>query len=449
MSSRIGRIARTSLLALAMLVAGATGVSRASAQELPADPLQRQTALLARIEAAVAARDYRGAEAALVSNRFDGGENAFRAAFLLAIIKARTGNLEEAERRLREILARRPAYERVRLELASVLAAQGRRDAASFQLRKLADAANDGRTRDQLEALIDRINPRGGLAASAFMTLAPSTNINGGTQNSTIYINGLPFTVTQGGRAESGIGLTTGVVGSYTHTLSESLSAFVAGSLSFTDYADTIYDKPAIEIRTGLSRRGITYLLSAELIADRIWIGGAPNSHGLGGRLTARWNFAPRWLVSGDTTYITRFSDVAGGANTRTWRTSATLRFSPDSAQAWWVGGEVETENVEKRDFASYVKTAARVGHSRDLAYGITLSAEAEFGRRAYNGIFPLMREAREDTFAEFRVTALKRDFQLFGLTPRIGVGYFVQKSNVALYDYDRWSGDLTLTKEF
>lgn len=445
---RFGQSLRIVCLALAVIAAGVLASSQVRAQAA-SDAIAGQAIILSRIEGAIAARDYDAARAALTTGRFDGEENAFRAAFLLAIVQARTGELADAERRLREILAQRPAFDRVRLELASVLAAQGRREAASFQLRKLADAANDGATRDQLETLIDRINPRGGWSATAFMTLAPSTNINNGTQNTTIDINGLPFAITPGGLAESGIGLTTGVAASYTHPLSESLSAFAAGSFAFTDYGRSAYDKPAIETRAGLSWRGISYLMSAELIADRVWIGGLPNSHGLGGRLSARWNFAPHWLISGETTWITRFADLPGGANARTWRTSATLRFSPDATQAWWVGGEVETETVEGRRFASYVETSGRVGHSRDLAYGITVSAEAEFGVRQYRDIFPLMREARADGFGELRLTALKRDFQLFGLTPRVGVSYFVQKSNVALHDYDRWSGDVTFTKEF
>lgn len=445
---RIGRSVRTFGIALAVIAAGVSAALPARAQPTASDVLTEQTVMLARIEGAIAARDYETARGALSSNRFDGEDNAFRAAFLLAIVQARTGELADAERRLREILAQRPAFDRVRLELASVLAAQGRREAASFQLRKLADAAGDSATRDQLESLIDRINPRGGWSATAFVTLAPSTNINNGTQNTTIDINGIPFAIT-GGLAESGIGLTTGVAASYTHPLSESLSAFVAGSLAFTDYGRSAYDKPAIETRAGLSWRGISYLMSAELIADRVWIGGLPNSHGLGGRLSARWNFAPHWLVSGETTWITRFADLPGAANARTWRTSATLRFSPDATQAWWIGGEVETETVEARRFASYIETSGRVGHSRDLAYGITVSAEVELGVRRYRDIFPLMREAREDSFGEFRVTALKRDFQLFGLTPRVGVSYFAQQSNVALHDYDRWSGDVTFTKEF
>jgi hypothetical protein len=68
---------------------------------------------------------------------------------------------------------------------------------------------------------------------------------------------------------------------------------------------------------------------------------------------------------------------------------------------------------------------------------------------RDYEGVFPFMGEAREDLYVELRATFLKSNLAWQGFTPRLGLSYYVQKSNVALYDYDRLAADVTITKEF
>ncbi len=439
--------------AFALVLAGAAAfLSPASAQQ-PAAPTEsgesEQVRYLTAIEQLISARQYDRAEQAIVKSRFVGEEAAFRAAFLLAVIKARTGNYTDAEQRLRAILARRPDLERVQLELASVLNAQGRREAAAFQLRKLADAAGNEITRSELERLIDQIQPQGGFSANMFLTFAPSTNVNNGTQNTTILIGGVPFTIGKGSMAESGIGVTGGVSLTYARPLSENLTAFVGGSASYTDYSGKMYDKPVVELQAGLRYRGLKHFISAELLTDRVWIGGNPYSHGIGGRLTGRWNIAPKWLISADTTYITRFSDAAGGADADTWRTNIGLRFSPTVSSGYWIGGGFETETVKGRPFASYDEISGHLGHNRDLAFGLSASAHITVGTRRFNALFPGMADNRQDDFVEIRTSFLKRDFQIFGVTPRVGISYFNQKSNVPLHDYDRWSGNITLTREF
>ncbi|WP_158285035.1 porin family protein [Hoeflea marina] len=443
MSIRLPRRCRTA--ALALVLAGAAAFSPAFA----AVPLGDQATYLTGVERLIASGDLATAEKALLGHRFDGEDNAFRAAFLLAMVKGRTGRLVEAEKLLRQMLAQRPNLERVQLELAHVLAAQGRREAAAYQLRRLADASGNDLARSELEGLIDRINPRGGWSANVFMTLAPSTNVNNGSRNTTILVGGLPFAIADDGRAQSGIGATSGVSLSYARPLSEKLTAFVAGSASFTNYSGGPYDKPLIELQAGLRHRGLKHFLSAELLVDKVWLGGDANSHGLGGRITGRWSVAPKWLLSADTTFMSRFADTPAGADANTWRSNTALRFSPSIAMSFWAGGGYETEEVRGRRFSSYRQWSGTLGHSRELSHGISVSAQLTLGSRGFEADFPGMGEPRRDEFYELRATVMKRDFQIFGVTPRFGISYLDQTSNVALYDFDRWSGDVTLTREF
>ena len=149
---------------------------------------------------------YAEARTLLEGSRFEGAE-AIPAAYLLAVVYARTGETERAESLLRSILSREPGLDAVRVELVKILATQGKRQGANYQLSRLTDTADLARDKDQLEDLARQIGSTEGFTLSGYLSLAPSTNVNDGTSQSVIMIGGLPFLIANGARQQSGIGV--------------------------------------------------------------------------------------------------------------------------------------------------------------------------------------------------------------------------------------------------
>lgn len=408
-----------------------------------------QAERIAFIEGLVAKGELDQAQRFLSGSRFDEGDLGYAAAFLQAVVFHRQGRLADAEKLLRQIVTERPAYSRVRLELASVLAGQGNREGAAYHLRLLADSAEDPGSRRRFESFIEQVNPDQPFTLSGFVSIAPSSNINNGSANDTIYVAGLPFAIAPGAQAKSGLGVRGGLIGAFTRRLGENLVAYAAGSGVVTEYAGKRFDTVTGDMRFGLRRQTLDYLIGAELIADRRFITLTATDYGLGGRLFMRKPLAPRLLFSGEMQFIVRNYDLDPTLRARTFSAEARLDYSYAASRSVHAKIGVVNEQVKLYPHNSYVGGHMEVGTVQTLPMGILTSLAFKAGVNDYRGDFPGMSEARRDEFFEVRATFLKANLDWQGFTPRLGLSYYKQKSNVALYDYDKVSADVTFTKEF
>ena len=440
------RIALTSFAAL-LLVISAGRASPAQPAVTYGELSQEQR--IGYIEALLARGDFRQAQIFLSNSRFNEGDTGYRAAFAQAIILKRTKRLAEAETLLRKILDERPAYDVVRLELAQVLAMRGNRTAAAYHLQMLADAAPDRSTRDRFESFIDQINPEKPFTFGGFISIAPSSNVNSGAGGKTILVNGIPFTINPSGRAQSGLGVRGGVNAAFTHRLSERLSAYVAGSAVISEYAGSRFDTVTGDLRAGLRYQDSARLLGAELITDRRWIDLKPFDYGVGGRIFARQPLAPRILLSGEMQYVKRVYDVDAGADLKTFSTMARLSYAAAPGRSVYVQAGFTVEDAVFRPHNSYKGGYVEIGGAALLPFGVNGQLALRAGVNGYDARFPGSPAARRDEFYEARASFVKRDLSYAGFTPRLTVSYYHQKSNVALYDYDKYGADITFTREF
>lgn len=391
---------------------------------------------------------YAEARTLLEGSRFEGAE-AIPAAYLLAVVYARTGETERAESLLRSILSREPGLDAVRVELVKILATQGKRQGANYQLSRLTDTADLARDKDQLEDLARQIGSTEGFTLSGYLSLAPSTNVNDGTSQSVIMIGGLPFLIANGARQQSGIGVKTGLVAGYAHSLAENLSAYTSVSAGVSDYSHSQFDRQQGEIRAGFRHEKLGYALQAEVILDRHWQNMKANSFGIGGRLSGRWNFSQGWWLSGEVIQMHRQFDQASAANARTTRGTVALKHAFTRSFALSASATLESEDVVARPWSSYRSAALTAGMETRLAGGIWMNASATLGDRRFKELFPGLRLLRNDTFWELRSSFRKDNFEIAGLSPVIGVFRKGQSSNVAFYDYTSMGMELTFTKAF
>ena len=409
----------------------------------------------ARVESAFHTADalvtegrYEEAKSLLETTRFEGGD-AIPAAYLLAVVYARKGDLDRAEKLLRQILSREPGIDAVRIELVKILAAQGKRQGASYQLSRLTDTADLARDKDQLEQLARQIGSTEGFSLSGYVSLAPSTNVNDGTSQSIIMIGGLPFLIANGARQQSGVGVRTGLVGGYAHSFDERHSAYASVSAGLSDYSNDQFDRQHVELRTGVRHDRISYSLQAEVIVDRHWQNMTASSLGIGGRVSGKWNFSQGWWLSGEIIRMHRRFDLIPAANAVTTRGTVALRHAFSNRFAMSVSGTLETESVAARSWSSYMSPSATLGLEAGLMHGIWMNASLSAGSRNFEGLFPGLRLVRRDTFQEARASFRKDNFEIAGLSPIVGIFRREQQSNVAFYQYATTGLDLTFTKAF
>lgn len=410
-------------------------------------PAQAQTAFQSA-EALVSGGNFSQAESVLESTRFQGAE-AIPAAYLLAVVYARTNRLDQAEKLLRDILSRQPDIDAVRIELIKILALQGKRQGAGYHLNRLTDTADLARDQDQLRQLARRIGTTEGFSLSGYFSLAPSTNINDGTSQSTVMIGGLPFVISNTAREHSGIGVRAGAVAGYSHALSENRSAYASLSAGFSDYSNDRFDKQYAELRTGLRHDQLRYSLQVEAIADRHWQNGKLQSLGIGGRISGKWNISRGWWLSAEVIQMYRSFDGQSAADASTTRATASVRHAFSRRLTLSAGGSFEKESVSARPWNSYESASGTLGLEMPIAYGVRVKATLTAGNRQFKDPFPGLRLTRQDKFWEARGTFSKDNFQIAGLSPVIGVFFKQQHSNIVFYDYESSGLDLTFTKAF
>ncbi|MEM1377789.1 MAG: tetratricopeptide repeat protein, partial [Pseudomonadota bacterium] len=158
----------------------------------------------------VASGRYDQARAVAKSWRSGDAETNVRIQFTEALIAAHSGNHREAARRYRAMLQRDPNNDAVRLALTQSLAALNDVDGVRAQTRFLVQSGFDDRVDGAVTRLLDRVEDARPVQFSAYASLLPSTNINGGTDNDTVEIAGLPFSIDEQARRKSGIGFELG-----------------------------------------------------------------------------------------------------------------------------------------------------------------------------------------------------------------------------------------------
>ncbi|MGB0498886.1 MAG: surface lipoprotein assembly modifier [Rubricella sp.] len=395
------------------------------------------------------AGEFETAQALLVRSEFTEGDTPFQAAYLQARILAATGNLEEAEAVLRRILELRPEFDRVRYDLAQVLAAQGNAEGAAFHLSILSEGVETTDERAQLEALIDRLGGQGGISFGGSLGILPSTNINSGTSATTINIGGLPFVISEDSRETSGVGLELGANMRASWPLGEALTAYAAGSVTLNDYEETRFDRFVLDTRIGLLIGERSRRTTVEAIGDRRWLDYEDLDYGLGFRVGHRRALSPRWTVNGEFSSIRRVTHESPGSAIRT--NTLSLRLDRRLSATAGVHATIihDWATADERDHFAYSGGSIAFGGYRAFGGGFTVGGEIRTGLRDYDDIFPSQTFAREDRFSEASISVLSSRFEVFGAAPRLGVTHTVQSSNVPFYDYTRTELELSFSREF
>lgn len=432
-------------LAFASPRAEASGVVAAPARYGELSQSDRIRAIRGFVEAG----DLDTAELLLANSYFDEGDLGYQAAFLQTVVLERRNRLEEAEVLARAILAERPNYDLVRMQLARILVRRGNASGATYHLQLLSDSSIDPTARERFESFIETLDAGRPFTFGGFVSIAPSTNVNNGSNSTQIMLGGLPFTIDPEGQAQSGVGARIGANIGYTHALSERAALYAAGSTTFSDYGGSEFDTIVGDIRLGVRHRNTTHTLGGELIADRRWFSTTPTDYGLGARVFGSYAVLPQVIASGEVLFIDRTYDDAPAAATQTWRASGRLAYYPSASLSVYGGSGLDWEQADERPHNGYDGGFVEIGMTGQFGWGLTTSVQAKVGRREYEADFPGMTEPRADAYFELRGGLLKRDLQFGGFTPRLGATYYSQDSNVALYDYDKTSLDISLTREF
>jgi tetratricopeptide (TPR) repeat protein len=376
------------------------------------------------------------------------------------ILKART-KYSAAAKKFRAALADDPSLTLVRAELAETLHLMGDDDSAKHHLDLLLGVAPTAEQARDIENFIEAIDAQRPFTFNAYVSVAPSTNINNGTKKNIIYIGGLPFVIDTESKEKSGVGVGAGFNAGYTKRLDEYMTAVVAGGANVLLYDESKYNQYLInqiaELRldTDAGYLGLGALASQQLYGDLVSeetfpdLTGSVSSYSVGPRVSLFHRFAQDLAFNGD--IIVQRQEFTDRSYQNAWNTTADGKLSKIFATdlSGYVEGSVQRNQTADREDLDYWAFYAGAGVYKELTWGITTTADLDVGRTLYDGDFPLMFEPRRDWQFDATVSLWKRDWNLWGVAPVIEYTFTYNHSNIAFYEYTDNTIDFRLTKQF
>jgi tetratricopeptide (TPR) repeat protein len=364
------------------------------------------------------------------------------------ILKAR-GNLTGAVKNYRTALADDPSLTLVRSELAQTLFALQEDDSAKHHLNLLMAEAPDEYEAQGIRSFIDAIDARRPFTFSAFVSVAPSTNVNNGSSIDTVYYSDGSH-IDVGEQKKSGIGFSSGLNAGYAHRLGNDFSVVLGGGANATIYTDSDYNyygaSQSAELRYLITGGflGVGLVASENMKNDELGL----SYYSYGPRVSLQKALSPQDRVNLSSVYEWRSypDDKLSDGNALILDGAWNHAFDSSLNVSLNAGFDRITSGI---DYNAYEAYSAGFSLYKELPFGITTDLYGEVRHAEFDGVFPIYNKVREDTRWTGTVSLTKRDLNFWGYAPEIEYTYIFNDSNIANYHYDSHSIDFRLSKDF
>jgi hypothetical protein len=377
----------------------------------------------------------------------DAATNALNLAFTNALILKVQGKYAEAAKAMRAILSDHPNLTRVRGELADTLMRMGDTEGATFNFQLLADSSVTNSQRSFYDNYLTAIRQKRPWTFDAYVALAPSTNVNNGISGKTVIIGGVPFDASSHA-GKSGIGLSSGVAGTYRFDLSPRWALTVGGKADGKFYLDDTFDQLTGSVFSEFSYTTPKWRLGFGVTGDRTWSAWNAYNWDVGPQVSLSRNFG-RWgtlIGTAGWKSVTYDSIDAYSGD----ETDIGLRYLKSLSPSSSFGlGMLYSHVNANTSFNGYERYRPSVEFYKELPGGLLTSFNADYEWRDYASNFPLMGTPREDRQLDLSAAVTFRNWSWRGFAPKIQYTYTRNDSNVALYSYSSQTVGFYLTKKY
>lgn len=372
-----------------------------------------------------------------------------RQIFIEGLILKANGNLTGAAKKYRAALADDPSLTLVRSELAQTLFLLQEDDSAKHHLNLLMAEAPSEYEAQGIRSFIDAIDARRPFKFSAYISAAPSTNVNNGSSVEKVYITNDSY-IEPGEQQKSGIGFSTGLNAGYSHRLGNDFSVVLAGGFNANIYTESDYNifgaSQSAELRYLLTGGflGAGLVTSQNMKNDELDL----SYYSYGPRVSLQKAISAKDRINLSAVYEWRNYPDDSESDGTAFMADGSWSHAFDSSLI--AGLSAGYDRVESGiDYNSYEAYSAGFSVYKELPLGITADLQGEARFADFDGNFPIYNKVREDTRWMGTVSLTKRDFNFWGYAPAIEYTYIFNDSNIANYHYDSHSVDFRLSKDF
>ena len=392
--------------------------------------------------------------AAELLNRFplQQGHAANRTLYIEGLILQGRKDYTGAVGKYRTALANDPKLTLVRSDLAQTLVILEQDESAIHHLQLLAADAPDEQAASGIRSFIDQVDERSPFKTNAYISLAPSTNVNNGSKHNVVYLPVLGGyqEIADGSQENSGFGAAVGFNVGYSKRLGNDFSFVAAANGEARIYDDKDFNayslSQSVEIRRVFERGylGLGAVASESLKNDEIGLG----YYSYGPRLSARYALTQRDTLSASAVHEWRDYGNGSSSNGTAILVQGAWTHAFDSSFNATLQGGFDDINAESQ-IISYQTLSGGLSLYKELPHGVTATLGGQIRWSDFEGIYPLIGLSREDTRLVGSIELTKRDFNIFGFAPSMQYTYTENLSNIDLFDYNSHAVDFRLTKQF
>lgn len=434
------------------LAIGLFGV--ASSGWTPAVAQADLAALGPRLEALLAEGKVDEARRLLRENLGNDVQAGLNVAHFEGVILMRQKRYEEAIAVFRQVLNIDPNFVPSRVELARALYESGQTEAAAFHFDAINLGADDIGLKRFAQGYLERIAAEKPYGFNGYFGFVPSTNVNRGTQQTTVTTDFGTGTINADSREQSGIGFAAGVGAFRNVALGNGGSGLsFAGSIDLKKYLNTTaYDEAAFSATASFTQKWKNHAFRIGPTGDVTLQAWTPVILRYGLSAGAAFQVGPKTAMTVNLTalrqdYLTQ--DFRDG-----WLVSAStgVRHLLTPSLAVGAGVGAVFERTDTAPDLSHNDVWIRLHADKEWSGGLLTSAFVKYENHTYLDSFAVFfgfRDPRVDNRVSIGGRLAHRRLSWMGFAPQLTYEFTRQFSNIAFYDYMSHDVGLTVTRNF
>ena len=369
--------------------------------------------------------------------------------FLRALALIEVGRAAEAADILRTILESRPDLTRVRLELGRALFVAKEDDAARRHFELVLATDQPPAVVANVGLFLDRIRARRGWKTWLNFGVAPDTNFNSGSYNERIYCGSFLGCNENREGERSGVGLF--VLAGF-----EAKKAAGKNRLMILETTTTRWEYKGGEVDTHIVRaeakmRGLRAGGYVEVgpVAQWRWSENDFYSKEFGLRVSNTQRVGPRAsLFSRWESIYRQFQENPDRNDGLRHALSFSVNYAIDAVTYAQGGLGVDYSTAKAVNNGSF-SPGVNAGVRREFGAGFTLGLYLNASRTLWHDNFNFFNYRRKDNYRAATLTALKRDWRLYGFAPEFSLTWSETRSNIDVFANRRLRAGFNFTRDF
>lgn len=368
-----------------------------------------------------------------------------------AILAKQKEDYTQAIKLYRQIIADKPNFSAVRLQLAIALFENSETVAADDQFRRLQSEPLPEAVQALVDQYLQAIAKRNSWSFGGGLTYLNDPNVNNAPKSGTRIGN---WTAPEAESAHGvGFSVDVGKKWLWKNGLFNELRLDGSGKY--------YWDNKKYNEITGRASFGLGYqnarLTTAILpFIEQTWYAGGSKesdtlkrfSQASGVTLESSYWLSPKWQLNGSYEFAEQRYRTRLHLNGHSHFASGSLLYLANAKQYWFAGLDFNRTTTRDKD-DSYDRKGVRVGWGQEWSMGLSSRISVSYAHKNYKGPMPIFNITQRNKEFGASVSLWHRAIHYKGITPRLTYSFTKVHSNHAFYSYDKHRLFIEVSKRF